>query len=176
MEEPSIHGSIGDINSAETTRSKCESVNIQLISVSSFGRRMTSLRNLLRSLRDDVTFACALALKFVLNLYCKKPLHIYGESTCRSAFAWGIRTLVQFLLNSFQYEDHFIVQGSRFLSTFRDLSKTPFFFMYFFSITCIRNDQPKSKKKKEEKCISVLLVNSALISSKRHQKQTVSLL
>lgn len=46
MEEPSIHGSIGDINSAETTKSKCESVNIKLFSISSFERRMTSLRNL----------------------------------------------------------------------------------------------------------------------------------
>lgn len=43
MEEPSIH-SIGDINSAETTKSKCETVNMRSFSISFLGRKIVLSR------------------------------------------------------------------------------------------------------------------------------------
>lgn len=65
MEEPSIH-SIGDINSAETTKSKCESVNRKLFAISFLGRKIVLCRYAISYGRyATIRFALALILFWI---------------------------------------------------------------------------------------------------------------
>lgn len=164
MEEPSIH-SIGDINSAETTKSKCESVNVKSFSIS-FPRtenRSVPLRDFLRSLRDRGT-CDALALIYCFEFIPRTVMHIYGKG--RYVFAEGIESslislpfLILLCVRTPSYLSRFKVPPD-----FRDLAQTPLVTLpiqhddilrsiFFFWITRQKRQKVK-KKKKKGKCIS----------------------
>lgn len=164
MEEPSIHGSIGDINSAETTKSKCESVNIKLFSISSFERRMTSLRNL--SYGRYATMRTLPALDLILFWIYIKDLCIFTVKILVGTYLLkGLKTLVNFSWIIFYTKRPSYFSRFKVSPDFRDLFQTLFATLpiqhddilrsIFFFGSRVRNNQPKSQKKRKEKYIFV---------------------